>query len=330
LSSNPEINMKKSILLLACSLLFPALVGTSTAATVSGFVLCDANQNGTNDTSDVGIPNVQIVVTNQTGSFSNSTVTAGNGFFSLQIPNFDPLAERLDPLSQVYVEVLNPATLPPGSTIEFPMAITNLISTPAYFIDFAADLTNVVYTSASGTSTNGNWLINNPDCRTQTTTTNCMLSGGGVIRSRTRNRPDHTFAGNIFSRISPSMIQGGNWVDVAHNLNLMFQSTTIESVRCGELPTTPSNRRFPTASFIEFSGTGTLKGIGGNRMASIPVLFTARVEDRGQPGMGVDRYYLRVFTADGTTLLLVSGDPANPANIVPVPISSGNLNIQMR
>jgi SdrD B-like domain len=322
--------MKKIILLLICGLLLPALAVTSKAATVSGFVLCDANQNGTNDIGDVGIPNVMVVVTNENGSFSNSTVTAGNGFFSLQIPNFDPLAERQDPLSQVYIETLNPATLPAGSTIDFPMAITNLIATPAFFIDFAADLTNLVYTSASGTATNGNWLINNPDCQVQTTTTNCMLNGGGVIRSRTRNRPDHTFAGNIFSRISPRMIEGGNWVDVAHNLNLMFQSTTIESVRCGELAITPSNRRMPKASFIEFSGTGTLKGIGGNRLASIPVLFTARVEDRGQPGMGVDRYYLRVFTADGTTLLLVSGDPSNPANIVPVPISSGNLSIQMR
>ena len=322
--------MKKIVLLLLCASLFAALAVTSKAATVSGFVLCDANQNGTNDIGDVGIPNVMVVVTNENGSFSNSTVTAGNGFFSLQIPNFDPLAERRDPLSQVYIETLNPATLPAGSSIDFPTAITNLIATPSYFIDFAADLTNVVFTSGSGRTTNGNWLINSPDCRTQTTTTNCMLNGGGVIRSRTRNRPDHTFGGNVFSRISPTMIQGGNWVDVAHNQNLKFQSTTIDSVRCGEIAVMPQNHRFPKASFIEFSGTGTLKGIGGNRMASIPVLFTARVEDRGQPGMGVDRYYLRVFTAEGTTLLLVSGDPANPANIVPVPISSGNLSIKMK
>jgi hypothetical protein len=320
--------MKKLILLLSCGLLLPALAGTSKAATVTGFVLCDANQNRMFDTNDVGIPNVQIVVTNENGSFSNSTVTAANGFFSLQIPNFDPLAERRDPLSQVYVETLKAATLPPGSTILLPTPITNLIATPAYFIDFAADLTNLVFTSGSGRSTNGNWLINNPDCQTESG--NCRLKGDGVIRSQTRNRPDHTFAGTIFSRTSPTMVRGGEWVDVAHNLNLLFRSTQVESVRCGDLAGAPSNRRMHKASFIEFSGTGTLKGIGNNRVKFNPVMFTARAEDHDESATGVDRYYLRVFTPDGITRLLVSGDLSNPTNIVTVPISSGELEIQTK
>jgi hypothetical protein len=53
-------------------------------------------------------------------------------------------------------------------------------------------------------------------------------------------------------------------------------------------------------------------------------------KDHGHSGKGVDGCYLRVFTADGTTLLLVSGDPSNPTDIVTVPISTGTLNIKVQ
>jgi hypothetical protein len=81
-------------------------------------------------------------------------------------------------------------------------------------------------------------------------------------------------------------------------------------------------------SAINFSGSGILKGFGNNKTNYGSVYFTARAEDHGQPGRNSDRYYLRVYTSDGVTRLLVSGDQANPTNIVTGPISAGNLQLQ--
>ena len=39
----------------------------------------------------------------------------------------------------------------------------------------------------------------------------------------------------------------------------------------------------------------------------------------------MDRLYLRVYDGLGNTLLLISADVANPLNIAPVAISTGNL-----
>jgi hypothetical protein len=72
---------------------------------------------------------------------------------------------------------------------------------------------------------------------------------------------------------------------------------------------------------------GRLDGIGHNKVRYNPVNFTVRAEDHGGPGRGVDRYYLRVYSSDGATLLLVSGDPSNPLDILTIPISAGNLRI---
>src|SRR5688572_31010509 len=97
-------------------------------------------------------------------------------------------------------------------------------------------------------------------------------------------------------------------------------------------PVTPFN-------YIEWTGVGTLKGIQGNKLGTIPVYFNARTEDRNEPGSkdsnagsGIDRYYLHVYSdpADpaGSTLLLVNGD-ANPLNVVPVEIDHGNFQLHI-
>src|SRR6185436_11551541 len=78
-------------------------------------------------------------------------------------------------------------------------------------------------------------------------------------------------------------------------------------------------------SFIEFQGTGTLKGIGKNKVNYGNVQFFARAEDVDEPGHKTDRLYLRVFNSAGTTLLLISADSPNPLNVAPVTISTGNL-----
>src|SRR5216110_757812 len=103
--------MKKICLLFVFVLLSLALAGTARALPVTGFVFCDANQNGVIDAGDVGIPGVTVVITNLTGSSSNSAVTAADGSFSAAIPPFDPLLERRDPLAQIYGEGLDTNTL---------------------------------------------------------------------------------------------------------------------------------------------------------------------------------------------------------------------------
>jgi len=64
-----------------------------------------------------------------------------------------------------------------------------------------------------------------------------------------------------------------------------------------------------TTTWIQ--GVGTLKGVSGCKSNFGVVSFNARVEDGGNCGCP-DRAYVRVFSADGTTVLLISGDMSNP------------------
>lgn len=320
-AGQPKSNMKKYYLLLTSGLLCLTLANTSTAALVSGFVLCDANQSLTINTNDAGIPSVLVVVTNQSGTFSNATFTAGDGSFALQIPNFDPVAVVRDPLSQVYVETLASATLPADSTILFPTPITNMSLIPAYFIDFAPDLTNLVYTSGAGNSATGNWLISSPGCQSEA----CGLTGFGVILDKSK-RIAHLFSGNISAADSPDGAEHGHWTHLAVAAKLFFQSTVVQTISCGTV-----SGALPTANspdnIIEFSGVGTLKGVDGNKVSYKMVYFTVQAEADGKRDRNADLYYLRVYTPDGVTRLLVSGDPSNPTHIVTVPISASDLRI---
>lgn len=296
--------MKQLCLQVAAIFLAFTLSFVSRAANVTGSIFCDANGDGILDTGDIAIPGVRVVITNQTGSFSNSAVSAVDGSFNISIPDFNPVLERLDPLSQVYVEGLAPASLPAGSTIVLPTAITNLTSTPVYFIDFAADFTNLVFTSGTGDTTTGDWLINDPECGASAG--NCKLTGNA--RFAGQENASHMFGGTIVSGNPPK----GRWVDVSRMPNERFQSTTVDSVICG-------------TGTIDFSGTGTL----GEHRQEGQVLFTAHVENisTGKKKESVTGYYLRVYTADGTTLDLVSADAEDPTNVAPVAVTSGHLRL---
>lgn len=305
--------MKKLCLQLAAALLFLALSSVSRATIVNGAVFCDANQDGVIDTGDVGVPGVLVVITNENSSFSNSAVTAEDGSFSIQIPDFSATAEQKDPLSQIYVETLDPATLPPDATIEIPTAITNITSTPAYFITFVTtnNQTNLVFTSGKGNSSTGDWLLSNPECGSAG---NCTISGDGHIEIP--RQPDHLFNGSIVG--DPP---GGHWTDLSHRLGLRFNSTSIQSVICG-------------TNSIQFSGTGTLREISGSHMPreNNSVQFTAAVQNitvtTGRRTKTIVAYYLYVFNAAGTTLELESTDPADPTDVAPVPVTTGHLIIQ--
>lgn len=306
--------MKKLYLLLATASLILSIQTVSRAAIVTGSIFCDANQDGVLDNGDIAVAGVTVVITNETGSFSNCAVSAFDGSFNIHIPDFSAVLEVQDPLAQVYIETLAPASLPAGSTIVLPTAVTNITSTPAYFISFAADQTNLIFTSGTGNSTTGDWLINDPECGVSAGT--CKVSGNATIKGEETGDhkfADHDFGGMIVSG-SPQL---GQWKDVSHNLRLTFESTSVQSVICGD-------------KTIDFSGTGTLTSTARKNLGETNVSFTAQVENltTDPKNKTVTTYYLRVFAADGTTLELVSTNMANPTNVAPETATSSHLRMQ--
>ena len=121
--------------------------------------------------------------------------------------------------------------------------------------------------------------------------------------------------------------------------NLHFQGWHIEVVRCGNVPGIPEGSTSPVTpvNFIEFQGTGTLKGVKGNKADFGTVHFWAHVEDRNEPGSrgmrdeaGKDRIFMNVFTnpADpvGSSVMLVDVD-GDPATMDPLTITDGNMQL---
>ena len=113
----------------------------------------------------------------------------------------------------------------------------------------------------------------------------------------------------------------------------------ITDVVCGNVDGIPPGSTSPVTpyNFIEYSGTGTLKGIKGNRVDYGEVHFWARVEDRNEPGSSdpsageeIDRYFIHVFAdpanPEATTLLLLDVD-GDPATVDPITITGGNLQL---
>ena len=162
----------------------------------------------------------------------------------------------------------------------------------------------------------------------------CWLTGGGVkfepildmnmaTANKGQNGPVISLGGNVNPGCSPTAGEGGNWNHIDHKAKLHFQGTQIEVVECGNIPESirPPGSDSPKTPFnyIEFQGTGTLKGISGNKVDYGTVYFYARAEDRNEPGSKeklpsnfIDRYWIRVFDAQGNTLYLFGNDVVNP------------------
>ncbi len=189
------------------------------------------------------------------------------------------------------------------------------------------------------------WVINGPEC--QKSAGRCWLTAGGAKFSAItgtqlgENGPQHSWGGNVNPGCSPTAGDGGNWNHVAHSLKLHFQGRAITVVRCGNVDGIPPGSTSPVTpfNFIEFTGTGTLKGIRGNKADYGTVYFFARCEDRNEPGsQGVrdgalkDRYFLQVYSnpADpaGSTLLLIDVD-GDPATVDPLTITDGNMQLHI-
>lgn len=284
-----------------------ATLSSSHAWFKMGYVFCDANTNGIIDVADVPVPGVLVVVTNTTGgtTFSNANWTTPEGFFIVQLPD----------QTDSYLDYIHPLTLPNGTVSVAPSFATFTIS------------------SQNDSATNY-FLITNPNCVNPNppvgATNACWLTGGGTIRIGT-GKPAYTFGGNVYPGCNSQSGDGGNLNVIAHNANLHFQGTVIEVVDCGNVPGIPAGSKSPKTpyNYIEFTGMGSLKGIGKNKANYGVVYFHAGAEDRKEPGKGSDRLYLRVHTEQGQTLLLISGQPGAPTAVAPTPISTGNLQIHV-
>jgi hypothetical protein len=184
-----------------------------------------------------------------------------------------------------------------------------------------------------------NWTIDSPLCPKVEPQGACWLTAGGV--KFVTSTKDHNWGGNVYPSCDPAPGKGGQWNDRDNINNLHFQGWNIRVIRCGnisgiqpgsESPVTPYN-------FIDFEGTGTLKGVAGNKADYGTVYFFAHVEDRNEPGSNgqpdeaeKDRYFLNVFTnpADpvGSSVLLADVD-GDPATMDPVTITDGNMQIHV-
>ena len=272
-------------------------VATSNAWQTSGHVFCDANQNGQIDSGDVPVPGVLVIVTNTSGTFSNGDFTTTDGGFVLALPA----------VPDSYVEYLHPLTLPSDATVVIPAG-------GVYAFTLNGDPnTNFV----------GDFLISSSNCASVTpppppTTNGCCLTGGGSICAG-QGQPQITFSGKAIPACGCASGDSGSWDVVSCGLRLHFQGEVLEIVNCG---VTESG-----CKFIEFQGAGTLKGTGDNKANCGLVYFFVRAEDCGGCGSPADRLYFRAYAADGTTLLLISGDTANPLNVVPITLSGGDLQI---
>jgi hypothetical protein len=173
----------------------------------------------------------------------------------------------------------------------------------------------------------------------------CWLTAGGVKFSplvggnlAEYRGPKDNVGGNVYPGCSPDAGDGGSWTHIAHREKLHFHGTDITVFECGnvhgiepgsESPVTPYN-------YIEFTGTGTLKGIHGNKDDYGTVCFFARAEDRNEPGnekaLGVDggddidRYFLSVYECDDMDDELLLFDNGNRE---PETITGGNFQIHI-
>jgi hypothetical protein len=164
----------------------------------------------------------------------------------------------------------------------------------------------------------------------------CWLTGGG-LKVTDGFGHTHSYGGNINPGCSPTAGEGGNWNDVNHTAGLHFQGRAIEVLRCGNVEGIPPGSESPVTpvNFIEFTGTGWVKGVAGNKANYPLVYFWGHYEDREEPGSGGqpdplyrDRYFLHVYTnpADpaGSTVMLVDQD-TDPTSVDPVVVDKGNL-----
>ena len=296
-----------------------ALLGADAALAwhVEGRVYCDFNQNGRVDGEDLPLEGVSVRVRSTTISFADTGVSDSAGRYFVDLPE-TPEGYEID---------VDPATLPADASIVAPAPVP-----------FAFTLTDA-FDRLEGL----HWLVSSASCQVGA----CWFTGGGAKFSSitgspvAEKGPQHSFGGNVNASCDADPGYGGQWNHVSHARRLHFIGRTMEITRCGNVPGIPPGAESPESpyNFIEYQGTGWLKGIQGNKANYGTVYFTARGEDRNEPGSSgakdgalVDRYRLHVFSNPaepaGSTLLLLDVD-GDPSTVDPITITDGNLQIHV-
>ncbi|HEV2394658.1 MAG TPA: carboxypeptidase-like regulatory domain-containing protein [Verrucomicrobiae bacterium] len=287
---------------MAALLVLGAGLQTSNASQTGGFVFCDTDQSGQFDSNDTPIPGVLVVVTNVSGTFSNANFTdTPDGGFVLDLP----------PGPDSYVEYLHPLTLPSDATVVQP---------PGGVYTFTLD--GVVQSNFLG-----NFLVSSSSCASNVpppppppATNICCLKATGVICGK--GRPLYAFTGSALPGCGSTNGDTGEWNLIATCQRLRFEGQVFEITDCGEVQSNGCDY-----SFIEFQGAGNLTGLGNCHTNYGVVYFSAHAEDHGHSKKAPDQLYFRVYGSDGTTLLLIGGDTNNPMDVIPVPLSKGDLDI---
>jgi hypothetical protein len=223
-----------------------------------------------------------------------STTTAGNGAYSIDLPD-----------QGTYTVCVDPNSLPSGASIVGNSCVT-----------FTAD-------NGLNQFVNINFTLTGPFCSTNPPTGPCWLTGGGTVE-KSKGQPNYSYGGVVNPGCSPTAAGGGNWNVVDHVNGLHFKGLDITVVQCSGVPTKSPK---VTVNVIDFIGTGYIEGISGNPFPKTPVNFVARAIDNADGGAGKDQLYLKVTDAANNVLLLLSSDRTHPDNVAPETITTGNLQI---
>jgi hypothetical protein len=203
-------------------------------------------------------------------------------------------------------------------------------------------------TTTSDFEISQNWVVSSPACSNE----GCWLTGGGAKFSSitgtllgtsqsSKKTKLFNWGGNVNPGCSPTAGQGGQWNTLDNVQKLHFHGTAIKVDRCGNVDGIPPGSTSPATpfNFIEFEGTGDVKGISGNKADYPLVYFFGRAEDRNEPGSsgqrdgaGKDRYFLNVYTdpgnPTGSSIILVDMD-GDPSTVDPLVITDGNMQIHV-
>ncbi len=300
--------MKLFRALIPTLLAMTVLAGAAHAFHLNGYVLCDGNGE------PIAGAVVTVTSTDPQNPYTASATTDATGYYSVPLVSFALCMN------------VTISGLPANSTVVSPSGGSYLLCT---------DGTTLTY--------NLNWSIDSPACGN----VGCWLTAGGAKFSSLTNSylgdytKVHNWGGNVNPGCSPTAGDGGSWNDIDNVNRLHFHAQSIQVVTCGNIDGIPPGSTSPVTpyNYIEFKGTGTLKGIKGNKLDMGTVYFWAHCEDRNEPGSngqhdgaGKDRYFLNVFTnpADpvGSSVFLVDND-GDPATMDPVTITDGNMQIHI-
>ncbi len=296
---------KFALAVLAASLI---AAGSAHACHVGGYVICDSNGQA--------LPGIRIDLVATDGTdYARYAVSSESGRYDIALL-CEPHCYRIT------------ASTPNGEVVTFP-------ASGSY--EFCADGSNNYVVEPR------DWRLTSPDCPQVEEKEGCWLTAGGAkfdgLPGANGGLKQFNWGGNVYPGCDPKPGQGGQWNTIDDVQNLHFQGWQIEVVRCGNVADHEAGSESPVTpyNFIEFQGTGTLKGVKGNDADFGTVHFWAHVQDRNEPGSqgmrdpaGKDRIYMNVFTnpADpiGSSVMLMDVD-GDPATMDPLTITHGNMQL---